>query len=96
MAEGRLTTTLCDYFKIKFFLVLGDVISLSICLILALWRQTQRTAEFTLEYNRSILSCPKSLYQSEDKHKAIDMKRNFILIQIKLTFTRKVMHLLLF
>ena len=38
----------------------------------------------------SFPSCPKPLFQSEVNYKAIDMKVTFILIQIKLIFTRKV------
>ena len=37
------------------------------------------------------MRCPKSLFQSETKCKAIDM--TFFLMQIKLIFTRKVLHL---
>ena len=38
----------------------------------------------------SFPSYPKPLFQSEVNYKAIDMKVTFILIQIKLIFTRKV------
>ena len=41
-------------------------------------------------------SCPKPLFQCEAKWEAIDMKMFFILIQMKLIFTRKVLHLALF
>ena len=39
--------------------------------------------------NRPFRSCPKPLVQNEAKDKAIDIKRIFILMQIKLIFTRK-------
>ena len=38
-------------------------------------------------------SCPKPLFQSEAKCEAIDIKTTVILIQIKLIFTAKVLHL---
>ena len=41
----------------------------------------------------AILKSPKTLFQSEANRKAIDMKMIFILMQIKLTFTKKVLHL---
>ena len=41
----------------------------------------------------SVPSCLKPLFQSQAKCKAIDMKMIFILMQIKLIFTRKVVHL---
>lgn len=42
---------------------------------------------------RAIPSYSKPQFQSEAKCKTIDMKMNFILKQIKVIFTRKVMHL---
>ena len=38
-------------------------------------------------------SCPKSLFESEAKCEAIDLKMIFIPMQIKLVFIRKVVHL---
>ena len=38
-------------------------------------------------------SCPKSLFESEAKCEAIDLKMIFIPMQIKLVFIRKAVHL---
>ena len=46
--------------------------------------------------NRPLLSCHKPLFQIEAKCKAADMKMIFILAQMKLILTRKVLHLALF
>ena len=47
-----------------------------------------------LDINRPFASCPKPLFHNEAKCEAIDMKiLFFILMQIKLVFTRKVLHL---
>ena len=47
--------------------------------------------------NRPFASCPNPLFESEPNCKAFDMKMMFlILMQIKLIFTRKVLHLALF
>ena len=46
--------------------------------------------------NRPFPTCSKPLFQSEATCKAIELKMIFILTQIKLIFTRKVLHLALF
>ena len=46
------------------------------------------------DINRPFASCPKPLFHNEAKCEAIDMKiLFFILMQIKLIFTTKVLHL---
>lgn len=42
--------------------------------------------------NRQVLSCPKLLFSSEAKCKANKLKCSFIFMQIKLMFTRKILH----
>ena len=43
--------------------------------------------------NRPLPSPPGPLYQNEAKYSAFDMEMILILMQIKLIFTRKVVHL---
>ena len=43
--------------------------------------------------NRPLPSPPGPLYQNEAKYSAFDMEMIFIFMQIKLIFTRKVVHL---
>ena len=46
--------------------------------------------------NKPFPSCPKPLFQSQAKCETIDMKMFFILMQIKLIFTTKVLHVAVF
>ena len=46
-----------------------------------------------LSLNRPFPSSPEPLYQNEVKCSAFDMEMIFILMQIKLIFTRKIVHL---
>ena len=45
------------------------------------------------DFNRPFPSSPGPLYQNEVKCSAFDMQMFFILMQTKLVFTRKVVHL---
>ena len=68
-------------------------------------RQEERLLPFPFSYPpprayyffyKPFPSCPKFLFQSEAKCEAIDMKMTLILMQIKLIFTRKALHLVSF
>ena len=43
--------------------------------------------------NRPLPNPPRPLYQNEVEYSAFDMEMSFILMQIKLIFTRKFVHL---
>ena len=59
-------------------------------------RITDPVSSATSMANRPFPRCPKPLFQSEAKCEATDIKMIFfILMQIKLIFTRKVLHLAL-
>ena len=57
-------------------------------------KKTPVVSSTTSMANGPFLRCPKPLFQSEAKCEATDIKMIFfILMQIKLIFTRKVLHL---
>ena len=74
-------------------LVTTSSLHLQVKTLQLLWKPNLQTQVNHLCLHRPFPSCPEPLFQSEAKCKTIDMKMNFILKQIKLIFTRKVMHL---
>ena len=50
-------------------------------------------AQYTTASNRPFLSCIKPLFKNEVKGEAFDMEMSFILMHIKLFFTKKASHL---
>ena len=74
-------------------LVTTSSLHLQVKTLQLLWNPNLQTQVNHLCLHRPFPSCPEPLFQSEAKCKTIDMKMNFILKQIKLIFTRKVMHL---
>ena len=61
--------------------------------ILSNFRKTVETGVDPHLQNRPFPSSPGPLYQNEVKCSAFDMEMIFILMQVKLIFTRKVVHL---
>ena len=74
-------------------LVTTSSLHLQVKTLQLLWNPNLQTLVNPLYLHRPFPSCPEPLFQSEAKCEAIDMKMNFIVKQIKLIFTRKVMHL---
>ena len=74
-------------------LVTTSSLHLQVKTLQLLWKPNLQTQVNRLCLHRSFPSCPEPLFQSEAKCKTIDMKMNFILKQIKVILTRKVMHL---